>query len=413
MVSRLNGGTIPDRGNYAVHLWARTARGSASWTRRWCSRRAPGENILLGASTWRVEKITRDRVIVSPAPGEPGRLPFWRGDGPGRPIELGRALGALRARARRHERAQGARLAARAHARSTPTPRPTWPPTCTSRRPTPATLPTDRSLTVERFRDELGDWRVCILTPFGARMHAPWAMALQAMLARRTGFEVQMMYTDDGIVLRFADVDELPELEALLPDPDEVEELVTEQLAADGAVRRPVPRERRPRAAAAAARRPGPRTPLWAQRLKAQHLLAAVRSYPSFPIVLETYRQALQRRLRSAGLRAAARAICRRKVRVRRGRDAAAPRRSPARWCSPTWPPTCTSRTRPLAERRAQALTLDRDMLAELLGQAELRELLDPEVMEEAGGRAAASRRRDPGARARTSCTICCAGSAI
>ncbi len=229
MVTRLNAGTIPDRGNYAVHLGEDGPRvGELDEEMVFESR--PGDLIMLGASTWRVESITRDRVIVSPAPGEPGRLPFWHGDGPGRPLELGQAIGAF---VRQLGRMGQARTAAWLKA-NTPLDEfaaQNLAAYIAQQKEHTGTLPTDRAITVERFRDELGDWRVCILTPFGARIHAPWAIALQQRLGEQNGFEIQVMYTDDGIVLRFADVEELPPLETLLPDPDDVEELVTAQLA--------------------------------------------------------------------------------------------------------------------------------------------------------------------------------------
>ena len=377
LVSRLNAGTIPDRGNYAVTLGTDGARLGELDEEMVFETRA-GENILLGATTWRVEEITRDKVIVSPAPGEPGKLPFWRGDGPGRPIELGRALGAFIARIGRMKRKkaldwlqQEARLDA--HAAASLVDYIAEQKACTG------TLPSDRDVIIERFRDELGDWRVCILTPFGARVHAPWSMALQQELSTRSGFEVQVMYTDDGIVLRFADVDELPEIEALLPDPEEVEELVTDQLSRT-ALFAGLFRENAARSLLLPRRRAEQRTPLWAQRLKSQNLLAAVRRYPSFPIVLETYRQALSDIFDIAALRELLRAIHTRQVRVHEVETASA---SPfARSLVFAYVAAYIyEQDAPLAERKAQALTLDRNLLRELLGQAELRELIDPEVM--------------------------------
>ncbi|MEM9533888.1 MAG: DEAD/DEAH box helicase, partial [Pseudomonadota bacterium] len=229
MVTRMNAGTIPDRGAYGVHLGEDGPRVGELDEEMVFETRA-GDNIMLGASTWRVEAITRDRVIVAPAPGEPGRLPFWRGDGPGRPIELGQAIGAFLRQAGRfgHEK--------RTQWLKKHTPLDDYAVEnlaayITEQKDHCGALPTDRSVVIERFRDELGDWRVCILTPFGARIHAPWAMALQRTLGDLAGFEMQVMYTDDGIVLRLADVDDLPALDALIPDPDEVEELITDQLA--------------------------------------------------------------------------------------------------------------------------------------------------------------------------------------
>ncbi|WP_295888236.1 DEAD/DEAH box helicase [uncultured Thiohalocapsa sp.] len=379
MTTRLNAGTIPDRGNYAVHLGSEGPRIGELDEEMVFETRA-GECILLGASTWRVEEITRDRVIVSPAPGEPGKLPFWRGDGPGRPVELGRAVGALcrevaqrdpedaidwiRQQAPLDDHA-AANLAAYIHEQREATGR----------------VPDERTLVIERFRDELGDWRICILTPFGARIHAPWAMALQWQLERREGFEIQVMYTDDGIVLRLADGDELPDLMALLPHPDEIEDRITEQLA-DTALFASLFRENAGRALLMPKRSAKGRRPLWAQRLKAQNLLAVVRRYPGFPVVLETYRQALSDQFDLAGLKDLLRAVQSRTVRVH---EVETPSASPfARSLVFAYVAAYIyEQDAPIAERRAQALTLDRGLLAELLGQAELRELLDPRVLEE------------------------------
>ena len=377
MVVRMNAGTIPDRGNYTVTLGPEGGR-LGELDEEMVFETRPGENILLGASTWRVEEITRDRVIVSPAPGEPGKLPFWRGDGPGRPIELGRALGAFvrrlggmsqpKAVGWLQDRANLDANAARNLAGY-----------IAEQKQHTGSLPTDRGITIERFRDELGDWRICILTPFGARVHAPWSMALQQRLSVASGFEVQLMYSDDGIVLRFADVDELPDIESLLPDPDEVEELVTDQLA-HTAMFAGLFRENAARALLLPRRRADRRTPLWAQRLKSQNLLAAVRQYANFPIVLETYRQALSDVFDIAALRGLLRDIQARRVRVDEVETRSA---SPfARSLVFAYVAAYIyEQDAPLAERKAQALTLDRQLLGELLGQAELRELIDPEVM--------------------------------
>ncbi len=379
IVSRLNAGTIPDRGNYGVFLGAGGPR-VGELDEEMVFETKPGDHIMLGASTWRIEEITRDQVLVTPAPGEPGRLPFWRGDGPGRPLELCRALGALvrelgamkdgRALAWLQTHSPVDEFAARnllAYIRE--------------QKEHTGTLPTDRSITVERFRDELGDWRICILSPFGARLHGPWAMAIQQQLAADSGFEVQVMYTDDGIVLRFADADELPSLDRLLPDPDELEELVTEQLGRS-ALFAGLFRENAARALLLPRQRPGKRSPLWAQRLKAQSLLATVQRYPSFPIVLETYRQALSDVFDVAGLTQLLRDIQARRVHVveTETRSASPFARSLVFAYVAAY---LYEQDSPLAERKAQALTLDRGLLAELLGQAELRELLDADVIAE------------------------------
>ena len=261
-----------------------------------------------------------------------------------------------------------------------------WPPTnlatyIRDQRESTGQVPSDRTIVVERFRDELGDWRVCILTPFGARIHAPWAMALQWHLARREGFEVQVMYTDDGIVLRLADGEDLPELEELLPDPEDIEDRVTEQLG-ETALFAGLFRENAGRSLLLPRKSPRGRQPLWAQRLRAQTLLATVRRYPSFPIVIETYRQALADVFDLPGLKGVLAAIQSRAIRVHEVETASA---SPfARSLVFAYVAAYLyEQDAPLAERRAQALTLDRGLLAELLGQAELRELIDPQALEE------------------------------
>jgi ATP-dependent Lhr-like helicase len=379
MVTRMNAGTIPDRGAYGVHLGEGGPRVGELDEEMVFETRA-GDVILLGASSWRVEAITRDRVLVSPAPGEAGRLPFWRGDGPGRPIELGRAIGAF---LRRLSRLGEGRMAEWLEAN---TPLDAFAAGnlasyVIEQKAHAGALPTDRGIVVERFRDELGDWRVCILTPFGARIHAPWAMALQQRLGESAGFELQVMYTDDGIVLRFADVDELPDLDALIPGPDEVEELVTEQLASTSLFAG-LFRENAVRSLLVRRRRPGQRSPLWAQRLKAQSLLATVRRYPNFPVVIETYRHALADVFDLPGLKGLLGDIRSRAVTVD---DVETPSASPfARSLVFAYVAAYLyEQDAPLAERKAQALSLDRSLLAELLGQAELRELIDADVLHE------------------------------
>jgi ATP-dependent Lhr-like helicase len=379
LLTRLNAGTIPDRGNYAVHLGAEGPR-VGELDEEMVFETKAGDCILLGASTWRVEQITRDRVVVSPAPGEPGRLPFWRGEGPGRPIELGRALGAFCREAAGIEPGEAAGWIGE-RTPLDPFAAANLAAYLEEQRQATGSVPSDRTLVVERFRDELGDWRICLLTPFGARVHAPWAMALQAELGRRQGFEIQVMYTDDGIVLRYPDGEDLPGLVELIPDADEVEERVTKQLA-DTALFAALFRENAVRSLLMPRQSAKGRQPLWAQRLKAQGLLAAVRRYPSFPILLETYRQALGDQFDLPGLKEVLRGIQSRAIRVH---EVETQRASPfARSLVFAYVAAYIyEQDAPLAERRAQALTLDRELLAELLGQAELRELIDPEVLTE------------------------------
>jgi ATP-dependent Lhr-like helicase len=376
---RLNAGTIPDRGAYPVHLAPDGPRLGELDEEMVFETRA-GDHVLLGTSTWRVEAIERDRVLVAPAPGEPGRLPFWRGDGPGRPVELGQAIGAL---VRELGAIPPAERAAhlQAVAPLDPLAAGNLAAYVEEQRAHTGTLPTDRRVTVERFRDELGDWRVCILSHLGARLHAPWALALERALGGRLGGELQLMYTDDGIVLRLADSEELPGVEALFPDPEEVEGLVTEQLA-ESALFAGLFRENAVRSLLLPRQRPGRRSPLWAQRLKARQLLAEARRYPAFPVVLESYRQALADVFDLGALRELLRAVRARQVVV----DSVETRSASPFARSLVFAYVAAfiyEQDAPLAERKAQALTVDRELLAELLGQAELRELLDPEVLAE------------------------------
>lgn len=379
MMSLVNAGTIPDRGLYAVYAGHDGAR-LGELDEEMVHELRPGQNFLLGASTWRIQQITRDRVIVSPAPGEPGQMPFWRGEGPGRPIELGRAIGAYlrmldskstQARADWLEENTALDLFSRLNLNEF----------LREQKEYTEVLPTDRTIVIEKFRDELGDWRICILSPFGSRVHAPWALAIEAQLGEKAGFEIQTLYTDDGIVLRLAESEEPPETDLLLPHSEEVKDLVIEQLG-NSAVFASAFRENAARALLLPRRSPGRRTPLWAQRLKAQNLLAVARNYPNFPIILETYRQCLQDLFDLTSLREILQMIERREVRVHEVEtDSASPfSRSLAFAYVAEYLYQGDS---PLAERKAQALTLDRNLLNELLGQEELRELLDGVVISE------------------------------
>jgi ATP-dependent Lhr-like helicase len=405
LVSILSGGTIADRGLYAVHLggaWtepgsarrspSRGGAGTLSGSPHWIGPRIGeldeemvyesrvGETFLLGATTWRIAEITRDRVIVTPAPGEPGKMPFWRGEGPGRPLELGRAVGAfVRELGERKQREAEAWLRESAPVERRAA-RNLWRYVADQREAT-GTIPTDRDITIERFRDELGDFRVCILSPFGARVHAPWALALESRLGTSAGFEVQTIWSDDGIVLRFAGLDDPPELGSLVPDPEEIEDLVLSQLTRSALFATHF-RENAARALLLPRRRPNARSPLWAQRLKAQNLMAAALRYPSFPIVLETYRECLQDVFDLPALKDLLEAIRRRDVRIVEVETTSA---SPfARSLAFAYVAAYMYEgDAPLAERRAQALTLDRQLLRELLGQEELSALLDPAALED------------------------------
>ena len=372
-VAIANAGTIPDRGLYGVFTPDGRRVGELDEEMVYESRR--GEVFMLGASSWRIEDITHDRVLVSPAPGEPGKMPFWKGDKPGRPLELGRALGAVtRAGAARPEgRASGVlrkgfgldELAARNLVAY-----------LDEEREATGTLPDDRTIVVERFRDDLGDWRVCLLSPFGSRVHVPWAMAIEARLTERLGTDVQVLWSDDGIVIRLPESEERIPLDDLRFEPEEIEELVVRQLPAT-ALFSSIFREAAARALLLPRRRPGTRTPLWQQRQRGADLLQVAMAYPDFPILLESTRECLRDVFDLPGLKEVLGDIRSRKVRlVAVDTDRASPfaRSLLFRWIAVYM----YEYDAPVAERRAAALSLDRDLLRELLGAEDLRELIDP-----------------------------------
>src|ERR671914_652627 len=286
-----NAGTIPDRGLFGVHLVDSGSRVGELDEEMVYEARA-GQTFLLGASTWRIEEITRDRVLVSPAPGVPGAVPFWKGEGVGRPYELGEAIGRTsRELVSATERKALTRLTDEFRlderaARNLLT-------YLLEQQDATRAVPSDRTVVVERFRDEIGDWRLCILTPFGGRVHAPWAMALQAPLRDSLGLETQAIWSDDGIALHLPDADAPPPVDDVLIEPDELEELVTNEVGSTALFGARF-RENAARALLIPRRRPDQRTPLWQQRLKAQSLLQVARRYGSFPVILETYRECLQ-----------------------------------------------------------------------------------------------------------------------
>jgi ATP-dependent helicase Lhr and Lhr-like helicase len=371
-----SGGTIPDRGLYGVFLPDGARVGELDEEMVYESR--VGETFLLGASTWRIEDITHERVVVTPAPGQPGKMPFWHGDGPGRPLELGRALGAFVREVRAEGPAATERLQ-RDHGLD---------PLAASNliayldeqaEASAGVVPDDRTIVVERFRDEIGDWRVCVLSPFGAQVHAPWGMALQSRLAERWGIEVELMWSDDGIVLRLPEaVDDLP-IDELAIDPAEIDEIVVAQLPQTAMFASRF-RECAARALLLPRRRPDRRTPLWQQRQKAADLLAVAAHHPDFPILLETTRECINDVFDLPALHEVLTDIQSRRVRMV---PVETPRASPfAQSLLFGWIGVYMYEgDAPLAERRAAALALDRDLLRDLLGAEELRELIDPVVL--------------------------------
>ena len=374
-----NAGTIPDRGLFGVHLVDGGGRVGELDEEMVYEARA-GQTFLLGASTWRIEEITRDRVLVSPAPGVPGAVPFWKGEGVGRPYELGEAIGAA---SRELAALSDGKAIERLQTEHTLDERAAQNLLTFLREQEAATgaVPSDRTVVVERFRDEIGDWRLCVLTPFGGRVHAPWALALGARLRESLGLETQAIWSDDGIAIHLPDADAPPPIDDVLLDPDQVEDLVMQELG-DTALFGARFRENAGRALLIPRRRPGERTPLWQQRLKAQSLLQVARRYPAFPVVLETYRECLQDVFDLPALKGLLQGLRTRQIDLVDVETASASPYAASLLFDYVANYMYEDDT-PAAERRAQALSLDRDLLKELLGQEELRELIDPGALAE------------------------------
>jgi ATP-dependent Lhr-like helicase len=384
-----SGGTIPDRGLYAVFLASGEGPGRrvGELDEEMVYESRVGDVFTLGTSTWRIEDITHDRVLVTPAPGQAGKLPFWKGDQQGRPAELGRALGGF-------VREIVGLTPERARARVTAAGLDEWAADnligyLTEQKEATRHVPDDRTIVVERFRDEIGDWRVAVLSPFGGQVHAPWALCVAARMRERFGIDVQAMHGDDGIVFRLPDLEfedgaavgqQLVELVTL--EPEEVSELVTQEIGGSALFAARF-RECAARALLLPRRRPDKRQPLWQQRQRAAQLLEVASQYPSFPIVLEAVRECVQDVFDVPGLVELMGDIRSRAVKVV---DVESSQPSPfakslvfgyvAQYLY--------EGDSPLAERRAAALALDPSLLSELLGQGEalaLRDLLDPEAV--------------------------------
>ncbi|MCW2786811.1 MAG: dependent helicase, Lhr family [Marmoricola sp.] len=376
-----SGGTIPDRGMFGVFLvGSSTGARVGELDEEMVYESRVGDLFTLGTSTWRIEDITHDRVLVTPAPGQPGRLPFWTGDALGRPAELGEAIGAFV-----REVAVMPPEAALARARDAGLD--DWAAgnlvaLINEQREATNAVPHDQQLVVERFRDELGDWRIVVHSPYGTPVHAPWALAINARLRERYGVDAQAMAADDGIVLRIPETDQDPPgAELIAFEPDEIEQIVTTEVGGSALFAARF-RECAARALLLPRRDPGRRSPLWQQRQRSSQLLEVASRYPSFPIVLETVREVLQDVYDVPALVALHRRIAERRVRLV---DVSTTRASPfaQSLLFGYVAAFMYEGDSPIAERRAAALTLDQGLLAELLGRAELRELLDPEVLAE------------------------------
>jgi ATP-dependent helicase Lhr and Lhr-like helicase len=379
-VAIANAGTIPDRGLYGVFLaGAERPTRVGELDEEMVFETEVGDTFTLGASTWRVEDITHDRVLVSPAPGEPGKMPFWHGDQAGRPVELGLAIGKL-VRELRDTPAPAAitrltehhgldRLAAENVLQYL------------GEQAAAGGVPDDRTIVIERCLDELGDWRVCVLSPLGSRIHAPWAMAVTALVRSRTGTDVEVMWGDEGFVVRFPETEQPPDPELMLPDADEIEGLVLRQLGSTSLFAARF-RETAARSLLLPRRRAGQRTPLFLQRKRASDLLAVAARFGSFPAVLETYREVLRDHFDMPGLVDVLRQVGTRARRVTTI-DSKQPSPFAASLLFSYVANYIYDGDAPLAERRAQALSVDQAQLRELLGDAELRDLLDPDALAE------------------------------
>ena len=376
-----SGGTIPDRGMFGVFIVGTEdgARRVGELDEEMVYESRVGDVVALGATSWRIEEITSDRVLVTPAFGQPGRVPFWKGDGLGRPAELGTAIGAFT----KDLAARPAGIEDRLRASGLDE----WAVQNLLRfveeqKQATGAVPTDTTLLVERFRDELGDWRLVLHSPYGTPVHAPWALAVSARIRERLGVEGSAMAGDDGIVVRLPETDaEPPGADLFLFEREELEDLVTLEVGGSALFASRF-RENAARALLLPRYNPGRRNPLWQQRQRSAQLLDVARKYPSFPVILETVREVLQDVYDLPALAALTSDIAARKVRLVEVE---------------TTSPSPFARSllfgyvaafmyegdSPLAERRAAALSLDPTLLAELLGRAELRELLDPKVIEQ------------------------------
>jgi ATP-dependent helicase Lhr and Lhr-like helicase len=380
-VAITSGGTIPDRGLYGVFLMG-AEKGSARVgeldeemvfeTRR-------GETFTLGASTWRIEEITHDRVIVSPAPGEIGKMPFWRGDQAERTVPFGEEIGGLIRELRDMKRAEAIKILIKRHDLDRRAAENLLQYLDDQADATSA-VPDDRNIVIERVLDELGEWRVCVLTPFGGRIHAPWAMAVTAKVRNELAIDVETMWSDDGFIVRFPETDVPPRAELMIPDPDEVESLVIRQLGSSSMFAAKF-REAAARALLLPRMNPQRRVALWQQRKRAYDLLQVASRFGSFPMILEAYRECLRDVFDVPSLVAMMKRIQERSIRVTTA-DTQKPSPFAGSLLFRYVANFLYDGDAPLAERRAQALAIDQTQLRELLGEPELRELLDPPALE-------------------------------
>ena len=377
-----SGGTIPDRGLYGVFL-AGAEKGSArvgELDEEMVFESRVGETFMLGASTWRIEEITHDRVLVTPAPGQPGKMPFWRADAAERTVPFGMEIGRLIREIREMKPADAIGRLIKSHDLDEIAAR-NFLQYLDDQHSATNAVPDDRTFVIERVRDDLGDWRVCVLTPLGGKIHAPWAMAVTAKVRRELAVDVETMWSDDGFIVRFPETDLPPAADLVLPDAEEVEQLVIRQLGASSLFAAKF-REAAARALLLPRHRPQGRAPLWQQRKRAYDLLQVASQFGSFPIMLEAYREVLRDVFDVPALVETLRHVRDRSVRV-----VVADTEKPSPFAGSLLFRYVANflydGDAPLAERRAQALAIDQAQLRELLGEPELRELLDNDTLAE------------------------------
>jgi ATP-dependent helicase Lhr and Lhr-like helicase len=381
-IAIMNGGTIPDRGLYGVFLSGERDKPVrvGELDEEMVFESKAGEVFLLGASAWRIDEITQDRVLVSPAPGEAGKMPFWHGDRAGRPMEFGRRIGALVRELRAMPQSVAIAALVKQHDLDANAAENLLR-YIADQEAAVAVVPDDATVLIERVRDELGFWRVCVLTPFGSRIHAPWGMAAAAKVAAAGGPpDVELMWSEDGFVLRFPDTDEPPNVVPFLPGAAEASELVTAQLGSTAMFAAKF-REAASRALLLPRRRMDGRTPLWQQRKRAYDLLSVAARFASFPILLEAYRECLRDVFDMPALAEVLRGIESGTLNVRTV-DSQKPSPFASALLFSYVANYIYDGDAPLAERRAQALSIDQEQLRELMGDADLRELLDAHAIE-------------------------------
>ena len=380
-IAILNAGTIPDRGLYGVFLLGNEGESHSrvgELDEEMVHEIYPGDVFLLGASAWRVMDITQDRVLVVPAPGEPGRMPFWRGEGPGRPLEFSQAIGSLARRLLETKRDSAQQDLVQHHGLAEQA-ADNLLNYLEAQLEATGEVPSDRTIIVEAGLDEIGDWRIVILSSFGARIHAPLATAVVSRLRESSSGQIDVMWTDEGIIFRLPAADELPSTALLFPSADEIEDLLVQELSSTALFASHF-RENSARALLLPRHRPGKRTPLWLQRRKSADLLSVASRYPSFPMMLETYRECLRDVFDLSGLKNLLTGIHNQSIAVRHVQTETPSPFASAVLFSYTGNFIYDSDA-PLAERRAQALALDHLQLRELLGEIDYRELLAPEVL--------------------------------